>query len=243
MNTPNAKKLILWAILLSLGVNILFSRWLTAKVSTLPILNKWHLLDPQAPIVIRETREIRVGPEGEVAPALEKLKVQVSEIGVMEKNHFSVLGNVLNFTEDGVFLTSQVLVNPKISGLNIRLSNGKILPITKISADKTTGLAFLKVEVKGLSLVKLAGSEGLKLGTGLLLYSQTSQGLKYFETQVNFLPSNKEEAFGFQNSGVETRPSMVFANYDSEVLGIWTDKLITSEQIKKAFENYLLESK
>ncbi len=242
MHTNNTKTIIFWSIIFSLLANILFSRWLTAKVSTLPVLNRWHLLDPQAPIVIRETREIRVGPEGEVGPVLDKLKEQVSQIGVMEKNQFSVLGNVMNFTEDGLFLTSQILASPKISGLNIRLSSGKILPIVKVYTDKNTGLAFLKVETKESNLVKLAKNEATVLGSGLLLFSHTPEGVKYFETQINFIPNASEQTFGFQNSGVETRAGMVFANYQSEVLGIWTDKLVTVEQIKKAFENYLSEA-
>ena len=243
METSNTKTIIFLAIIFSLLVNILFSRWLTAKVSTLPILNKWHLLDPQAPIVIRETKEVRISSEGEVGQVLTNLKEQVSQIGVMEKNQFSVLGNALNFTEDGLFITSQMFINSKIPGLNLRLADGQIAPIDKVFLDKNSGLVFVKANVKLKSLIKLSDSKAEKLGTGLIIFSQIPSGLKYFESKINFIPLNKYEAFGFQNSGVETRAGTVFANYQSEVLGVWTDKLTTSEQIKKAFENYLLENK
>lgn len=238
MEKKSDKVIIFWAIALSLLANIFFSRWLTAKVSTWPLLNRLKLLDPQSPIVIRETRETRVSPEGEIGAALENINARVSKAGVNSKDGFKVLSGAVNFTSDGIFVTSGLAVAGKPANLQILFPDGKTADVLDTFADKNSGLIFLKTKSSGIAAASLLNSDKLKLGDRLLAFNFADAGLSYFETQVNFLPRGAG-AFGFQNSGVDTAPGTVFANYKGEVAGIWHDRLIMPEEIVKAFDNYL----
>jgi len=239
MQNSSKKSIIFWAVIISILANVFFSRWITAKISTLPILNRLRLLDPQAPIVIRETNEIRISSDGEIADNLEKLTSHLSQVGVIDKNVFRVLGTAANFTSDGVFVTSRLLLPANMNLLQIRTADGRAVPVSDIYFDEATGLAFLKTSMNNLPVAPLAATASLKLGDRLLLYSDSAEGASYFETQVNFLPTDKQKVFGFQDSGVDPEPGMVLANYKGELLGIWHSDLVTPEKIKLAFDNYL----
>lgn len=240
MEKQSLKIVLIWAIGLSIFANVFFGRWITAKVSTLPLLNRLDLLNPQAPIVFKETREIRVSAEGEIGQTLEQIRRRVSQVGLVNnKQEFQILASAVNFTSDGLFVTSGLAIPSKFSDLKIRYSDGKITEVTGIFQDKPTGLVFLKTSFSGAAAAPLADSTKLQLGDRLLFFNDSAQGSKYFESQVNFLPISKDEPFGFQNNGVETRPGEVIANYKGEILAVWHEKLVVSEKIKTAFENYL----
>ena len=240
MQNSSKKSIIFWAVIFSVLANVFFSRWITAKISTLPVLNRLHLLDPQSPIVIRETNEVRISSDGEIADNLQKLTSRLSQVGISAKNGFQVLGTAANFTSDGVFVTSRLaIVSVNKDLLQIRLADGRITAVADAYLDEVTGLAFLKTGINSLSVAALADTGALKLGDRLLLYSDSSEGASYFETQVNFLPTDKQRVFGFQDAGVDPEPGMVVANYKGELLGIWHLDLVTPEKIKSAFDNYL----
>lgn len=231
--------IIIWAIVASVLVNVFFSRWITAKISTLPVLNRLNLLNPQAPIVIKERQEIRVSAEAEVGEVIKQARGRTSQIGLFEKGEFKILGRAINFASDGVFITSSLLMPAKPANLQIRLADGKIIKVSKSFVDKDTGLVFLKSENSSVSLASFGETAKLALGDRLLFFTDLPEGEKYFETQVNFLPLAKDLPFGFQNSGVETYPGEVVVNYKGEILGIWHKQLVVSEKIKSAFNNYL----
>ncbi|MBI3231485.1 MAG: hypothetical protein HYZ51_00150 [Candidatus Doudnabacteria bacterium] len=239
MNKLPLKAVLAWSVILSVLANVFLARWITAKISILPVLNRFHLLSPQSPIVIKETIQTRVSSEGEVSQGLEQLRTRVSQVGVLNRGSFEILGSALNFTSDGVFVTSAAVMPQKVAILQIRLRDGKIAEVRKLYSDKGSGLVFLKTDLGRVLAADLTESQKLKLGDRLLLFADYPVGLKYFETQVNFLPEKPTESFGFQNAGVEIVPGMVLGNLKGEVLGIWHNRTVTYEQIKTAFANYL----
>lgn len=240
MQKNSGKHIIIFAVILSVFVNVFFSRWITAKISTLPLLNRLNLLDPQAPIVIRETVETRVNSEGEIRSILENLRSRTSQLVIENKSGFEVLGSVLNFTSDGLVATVNGVLPAKRQNLKIRLSSGKILDVEEIFEDAETGVVFLKTSGSGFAAAALLDSQKARLGDRLLIFSDSAEGIKYYESQVNFLPEEKDKPFGFQDAGVEAKPGAVVANYKGEILGIWNNGLIVSEKIKAAFDRYLM---
>ena len=240
MQQYSGKHIIIFAVILSVFANVFFSRWITAKISTLPLLNRLNLLDPQAPIVIRETVETRVNPEGEIRSILENIRSRTSQVGFENKNGFEVLGSAVNFTSGGLFVTVNGVLPAKRQSLKVRLNGGKILEVEEIFDDAATGVVFLKTAGSGFAAAALLDSQKVRLGDRLLIFSDFQEGSKYYESQVNFLPEEKDRPFGFQDTGVEAKPGAIVSNYKGEIFGIWNSGLIVSEKIKAAFDRYLM---
>lgn len=233
--------MIIWAVVASILVNVFFTRWLTAKISTLPWLNRLNLINPQAPIVITQREEIRISPEGELREALEKIRKVTSRVGVMERGEFKPIGQALSFTSDGIWITSALTAGGKLNNSYVSLPDGQTVRVTQVFVDKETGVAFLKTPATVSGVGTFAETAKLELGDRLLLFIKLPEGEKYFESYVNLFPERNQlnGVFGFQDAGVKAEPGTIFLNYKGEVLGIWHDRLITAEQIKAGFENYL----
>ena len=60
MNKKQAVFIICVSVILTLLVNIFFGRYIMAKVSTWPVLNRLRLLSPEAPIVITNNQTVRM---------------------------------------------------------------------------------------------------------------------------------------------------------------------------------------
>src|SRR6185295_4907898 len=102
--------LILITIILALLANVFFGRVITAKISTLPVLNKFKLLSPQAPIVITQREEIRVSDSGDAVQAMESVRSKISSVIAVTDKKFTFAGTAVNVTSDGVFITTKSVV-------------------------------------------------------------------------------------------------------------------------------------
>ena len=204
MQQYSGKHIIIFAVILSVFANVFFSRWITAKISTLPLLNRLNLLDPQAPIVIRETVETRVNPEGEIRSILENIRSRTSQVGFENKNGFEVLGSAVNFTSDGLFVTVNGVLPAKRQSLKVRLNGGKILEVEEIFDDAATGVVFLKTAGSGFAAAALLDSQRLDQRPSLI-FSDFQEGSKYYESPGKFLPEEKDRPF-FQDTGWRQSP-------------------------------------
>lgn len=72
-------------------------------------------------------------------------------------------GSGIVFSADGVILTNNHLIEDALS-IQVRLSDGRLLPAKLLGRDPTTDLAALKIDAQGLSPAKLADTDAARAG-------------------------------------------------------------------------------
>lgn len=170
MNKRRVFFVLIAAIILSQLFSILFGRWLTAKVSTLPLLSRYKLVSPQAPIVINTREEVRVSDSGDVQQALAAIRPKLSLLVSDNGGQVTVLGGALNLTSDGLFVTVKSAVDgQKLSNLKIKLDDGTLAPVVKLTPDNATDLVILKADLQNLPVADFASSKDASAGQRVIL--------------------------------------------------------------------------
>jgi hypothetical protein len=170
--------IIIVTVVLSWALNLLFGRQLVAKISTLPILNRWHILSPEAPIVITNRETVRVSGGVDLAAVADSVKSKISAVVLVNNNLVQVVGTALNLTSDGIFVTGVASFAPGAQGAYyIVLNDGRSAKISSQTLDPATSLVFFKTDLTGAAVVSFGSSKNLKPGDILVL---TSASLKTF---------------------------------------------------------------
>src|SRR3989344_2640127 len=188
MEKKSTKYVLIWAIVLSVFVNVFFGRWITAHVSTLPFLNRFNLLNPQAPIVITQRQEVRVADPGSLQEAMNKSRSKLSAVAIKQADGLLIIGGAVNLSSDGYFLTSS-----KIFGQNppdeifIVLFDGRAVKAEVSATDPATDLLVLKAEILGIQVAGFGASKDLAVGerVAILAGSLLSQSNVYYESVVS----------------------------------------------------------
>src|SRR5579872_3074397 len=105
MSKKSTIGIVVCCIILSLLASVLFGRWLGAKLSTLPELNRLNILSPQTPIVINNQQVIRTSDNTDFLQAMNSVKSKLSTVVTVDANNQVVTrGGAVNATSDGVFV-------------------------------------------------------------------------------------------------------------------------------------------
>jgi serine protease Do len=249
MNKKHIAVIIFFTITLSLLVNIFFGRFLSAEISTLPLLNRWKILSPLTPIVINTREEVRVSDTLDMVKIASSARPKLSAIiGVTGQGSF-LAGGAENLTSDGYFLTSKaVLAGAKLENLYIKLDDGTIAPITASFADPATNLVLIKASISNVPVANIASSDGLAAGDKIIFLIPT---LKNFSPsfQASFVAQDQHSDYttifdsdkphqSFQAQGTGALlPGQAIVNSNGEVVGIWDGGNIVSGDIIKDFVN------
>ena len=252
MNKKQATAFIILTVVLSLGLNVFFGRWITAKVSTLPLLNRWKLLSPQTPIVINNREVVRTTDGGDLSQAANVAKSKLATIITVDAKGASALsGAALDVTSDGLFVTG----NPVFAatGVNyfVLLSDGRTAAISTTTADAATGLVFFKATISNVAPAALGNSSALLPGDKILFLANSEQsGVPRF--LGSFVFASQSDAIGqiFDSD----KPSRTFAaqpvapllagasvvDIDGDVVGIWNGSaIISSDVLQQTISLYL----
>lgn len=251
MNKKHFVAFIVIAVVFALVGNVFFGRYLSAKISTLPLLNKWKLLTPQTPIVINNHEVVRVEGSADFMDAAtsgkSKLALLISGTGADAK----VVGGALNMTSDGLIVApiETVAGTNKISA--VLFSDGRTGLITSVVSDSATNLAFIKVNTSNLPAAALATSKALQVGERVAILENSIQAntarlTASFVTRSQtdnagniFTAGTPERSFDFQSAG-ELLPGSTIFNLKGEVVGFWSGKkLISSDVIRQSLGLYL----
>src|SRR5258708_34748091 len=153
--------IIFFTILLSLFFNILFGRFLTAKISTWPPLNRWKIISPQTPIVITNTQEVRYSDGADVVAAVNAVKSKISTVVIGSGGSLTVVGGAVNLTSEGAFVTSANIFSTLGETYSVILNDGRSAKITATTIDPATGLVFFRAPLNNVSVAALGTSETL----------------------------------------------------------------------------------
>jgi S1-C subfamily serine protease len=244
-------KLLLITVGITLLVNIFFGRFLTAKISTIPVLNRFHILSPQAPIVINTTHQERISDTNDTVNAVNALKSKLSLVILVKDGQSQVLGGSVNLTSEGLFLTTkQVMGQYPLSSLYVKLDDGTTAPITDQSIDPATNLVVVRAQMNNIPVAVFANSENLVPGQKIVFLSSSVSNFNPHFLQ-SFVISSQHDIYGpvlssdspsrsfnAQNSQ-ELLPGQAISNTNGDIAAIWDGKgLISSDVINNALSIY-----
>lgn len=251
MSKKQAIGIIIVAVLIGWVFNIFAGRFLMAKVSTWPFLNKWKILSPQAPIVINNRETVRVSDSGDIAAAAQDVKSKISSVALVFGNTVTFSGTAVNLTSDGSFVTAPGSFKSKLPGIYyIVLNDGTSGKVSQQTVDPATSLVFFKAELGGVPAANLAVSGNIKVGDKVLFAQDSlqkfyikataasvSQGQNDVEGQT-FKSDFPSRSFG-TFAGTILAPGEAVVDTSGNIAGIWNGSgVVSSDVLKQAMALY-----
>lgn len=251
MSKKQAVLIIVVSVFFAEVLNIFFGPLLSAKISTWPILNRLHILSPQAPIVITNRQTVRVDNSGDIIASLAQIKSEISTIVLVSGGSENVTGSSLNLTTDGDFVTASQSFNQTNGNYFVVLNDGRTAKITSRIPDPATSLTFFKASLGSVPVVNFASSKTANAGDQLIFISNSLQNFidRAILANVSF-PQNDIQGQIFSSDyprrGFGFAPNLslingqALINTGAGILGIWNGtSLISSDVLTQAVNLYL----
>ncbi len=239
------------AIALSVLANLLFGRFLAAKISTLPLINRWKIMSPLAPIVINTKEEVRISDGGDVLNAIGQAKSKISAVVSSAGGQAAVAGGAINLASEGVFASAGNIFASNSAQYFAVLNDGRMAQITQRTDDPATELVFFKAEFGNVPVAALGDSKILNVGEKILLLSNSAQTfqIKYLSSFVSaaqsdiqrqiFDSDHPSRSFGIQ-AAAPLLSGEAAVNLKGEVVGVYSgSRIISSDVLKAALNLYL----
>lgn len=236
----------------TLVINVLFGPYLSAKIATLPLVKRFNIINPNAPIVIDRKQEIRISDSSDILQAVSKAKSQISSIAVRSGNQLQLLGGLINLSSDGSFLTTRSVVpdTTKIGQYVVVTAGGQVALVDGIVYDPATNIAIVHAAVGNLPFASFAVSKDLNPGEKVSFVYQSLEPYSphVLTSVVSF--SQSEVANHAFSAGRPTRsfgvvptsgmaPGSALINLDAKVIGMWDGaSVITSDVLQQATRVY-----
>ena len=244
-------KIIVISVIAAFFLNLFFGRYLMAKISTLPILNRFNILNPQAPIVINNREEIRVSENKDILDAINGAKSKISSVVLVKNNQVLLAGGSINLASEGIFLTAPNVFAEKNGNYFVILSDGQSAKVQEQTIDPATKAVFFKANLGNLAIAPLGSSQDLKSGdkVGILANSIQAGLFKAEISQIISIQSDTQgqsfaadfpmRSFGLQNKSF-FMPGDAVVNLKGEIVGIWSsdNSIISSDVLKALVDSY-----
>ncbi len=254
-NKHNLLVIIVSCVIITFLFNLLFGRYLTAKISTFPLFNKWQIISPQAPIVINTREEVRISDAGETLQAVSAIKSKISTIAVSENNTLTVTGGAVNLTSEGVFVSHSLAFAMDSGNYYIILNDGETAKIKEKLVDPATGLVFFKADLtNNVPAANLASSSDLKPGEKIFFISNSTQSsaVKFLASYVTFAQTDTERkvfdsdrpnrTFGAQST-FPLIAGQAIVSSKGDIVGLWNgNDIISSDVLKHVMALYFANS-
>ncbi len=177
---------LLWIV--SVGVvvffcSVLFGDVLLARLSTLSVVKKYHLLEPSAPLVINTREEVRVNEANDIIAAINKNQEKVAAVVTGSGTGTVLRGAALASVSDGLWLTTKAVVaGVKPTDLVVVQNSGKRLPVSAVTQDTVSTLVLLRTDAKGLNVSAFREFKAAATGERVVLLGAQADGAIYFLT-------------------------------------------------------------
>jgi S1-C subfamily serine protease len=237
MNRKNITFIVIGAVVLSLAAQLLFGSYLSARLSALPIMRRYNLFTPSAPIVINNTETVRVSDTGDALDALNRAKSRLATVFYSEGNNLIPTGNAINWTADGYFITAQSAFSALGKSYSVMLNGGQRYAIQQVWDDPASDLVMFKVSATNLPVVVLANSKNLQSGQKIIFASNSLRNFyaRFAESHITqqqldvpnqiFDANLPSRTFGAQNPGAIV-PGEAIVTLDGDVAGLWDGKQV-----------------
>jgi len=242
--------IIIISVLIAWVFSIFPGRFLAAKISTLPILNKWQILSPQGPIVITNRETVRVSDSGDLAQAANQASSKISAVVFAGPGGTGLMGTAINLSSDGSFVTAQGTFASKTGNYFVILSDGRSAQISQQVLDPITSLVFFKASLGSVPAASFGDSKTLSAGDKLLFVQSSSQAFKpkvsagfvsfaesYLEGRV-FMSDYPRRGFGAVSQD-QLLSGQAVVSASGEIMGIWNgSEVISSDVLKETVALY-----
>lgn len=241
MNKTQAFKIIILSVLCAWIFDLFLGRTLSAKISTLPVLNRLKIISPQAPIVIN-TREV-IRTNGDQSASASGIRSKLSILAAISENGISFLAGAVNLTSDGYFATG-VMPEKLPQNLVVILSDGKSAKVSAVVPDPAAGLTFLKADLSSVPVAPLGQSSKISPGEQVIFAANSLQS-HASKIAVSYVSAAQPDVAGeilssdyySRSFAVQAAPGLATgqAAVDSqgEIIGIWNGSAITSSDVLK----------
>jgi S1-C subfamily serine protease len=234
---------ILIAVILSLLLMVLFGGYLSARLATLPIVRRFDLFKPQAPIVVTNRQEVRVNEGQDAIDAINRAKNRLSNIAVLQDGTLTVVGGAVNLTNDGYFVTASSAFPIRGGTYFVTLNSGQVAPIRQLFIDPSTNLVIFKADLTGVTVAAFANAKGLVAGEKILLMTSgrigfTAQALHSSviktQTDTSQIYSSDRLTRGFIHQNVGSLiPGQASVTLTGDVAGLWDGASLVSADVIK----------
>jgi len=243
--------LIILTVVLSVVIEILFGGHLSALLSTLPIVRKWNLFQPQAPIVINRRETVRSSDSNDIRDAVEGAKSKLSTIISIVEGQPVRTGAAVNLTSDGWFLTGQTAVNGDLGFFRVVLQDGRTATLQQIVADPATKMVMIKADINNVPVADIGSSKDAASGERVIfVYNSAAGSAPNADPNFVILPQRQDIGQVFnadkpsRTFGVEPVTGLVpgeaVVDLGGVVLAMWDGSaLVSADVLKPAFQQVL----
>lgn len=251
MNKKQIVLLIVVCVLASWLFNLLAGRFLTAKLSTWPVLNRMQFLSPQAPIVINNRETIRVSDSGDVALAVTGIRSKTSSVAQVVGGAVLVTGNAINLTSNGDFVTGNATFAKSAGEYYVVLNDGRSAKIILQKKDLSTGLVYFKAALDNVPTANFGNSADLSAGDKVVMVQKSLQNF-YNKAYLSTVSSAQKDIAGIlfnsdylkrgfvADFGPSRGSGEAAVNTAGEVVGIYNGSwLVSSDVLKQSISLYL----
>ncbi len=247
-------KLVLIACIMAFFLNLFFGRYLTAKFSTLPILNRFKIINPQTPIVINTREEVRVNDNSDILNANSQLRQKIGALFLAKDSNAEYLGTVINLTDNGLVVGMPLNLPTQKKDqeqLYVKFYDGSFAKAKIMSLDPYTRLSILQTEAKNLPVAHFSDLKQLQLGQklGLMSAGLKDQSSEFYTVEISSFPDQNlrsdypNSPFLFSTHENAAVGAVLF-NSNAEVVGLWDGKqVISSKNLKTLFQIYTKDKK
>ncbi len=239
------------AVILGLLLDVLFGRFLAARISTLPILRKWNLVSPQAPIVINTREQIRESSKEDIQGAISKLKVRIANIVIENQQSLQITGSAVALSDDGIFATTQAAFPVSGASYGLVLNDGQKFTIPSLTLEQGSKLVFFKINKSGLTPISISDLHDLVSGQEVFFIKQGNMPLKaqvisarvkrVFEDLEDLTYStSKLQSTLDVSSSEKPLPGVALSDLNGNVVGIWDgSSLIPGKYVEIYVRNFI----
>ncbi len=247
--------IIIITVVVTLLIDILFGNYIGARLATLPIVKKFHFLQPNAPIVINNRETVRVSDANDAIETANSLKAKMSVLVYLDNGRLVHTGAAINWTTDGYFITSVKAFTTQNKTYAVVTSNGDIFPVKNIYPDPASSLVMIDTDAGNVPNMDTVENKDLRPGQKLLFVGNNIPGNKvtFLESYIHSLATDIANVqFNADQivRGVNPQavgpllPGQPGVTLDGKMAGMWTgEKFLSSDAIRIFANNFFSDNK
>lgn len=249
MSKSHITLIVIFGLLATLLINVLFGDVLAARLSQLPLIKRFNLLNPKAPIVINNRETVRVSDANDAVETINAVRGKISALAYLDADERPVLvGNVLNWTADGYFIG----VNGSFAVPNKRYvvitADGTVLDVVNRIYDNASGLVLIDTNASALPTIDSIDDATLRPGQKVLLVA-SSLGAGKVNVEESYIHKLTHDVAGIVmdsdtvNRGISIGRTndlilgQAVVDLDGKLVGIWDGDSILSGDAVRALAN------
>lgn len=255
MRRTHVTLIIIITVLITLLANILVGDYIAARLATLPLIRKFNILQPRAPIVINNRETVRVNDANDAVETTNSMRTKMASLVYFEGDRIIQTGALLNWTADGFFITTEKAFGVSGKTYAVVLNSGDVFPVKTIYADTASSLILVETDAGNVPNIDTVDNKDLRPGQKILLVANSVSGANvtflesYLRTVAANVPnielSSDELVRGPGIQFVEPLlPGQPGITLEGKVAGIWTgDRLLSSEVIRNFANNFFNDNR